>query len=130
MVFSYDTHRACLWTLLSHLFDEPNFGTDRQTVERVIESTIAVEKDLAAIGGFNEPVILSGEEFRHTAVIFPFMWFDLTTHFPNGIFNLTLRRAEGVLDRDREVLVLWRVAVSLGPDDVGKARMGCGHVLL
>ncbi len=75
-------------------------------------------------------MILSGEEFRHTTVIFPFMWFDLTTHFPNGVFNLTLRRAEGVLDRDREVLVLWRVVVTLGHDDAGKARMGCGHVLL
>ncbi len=50
MAFSYDTHRACLWTLLSHLFDEPNFGTDRQTVERAIENTIAVENDLAPSG--------------------------------------------------------------------------------
>jgi hypothetical protein len=36
MVFSYDAHCACLWTLLSHLLDEPNFGTDRQMVEGVI----------------------------------------------------------------------------------------------
>ena len=58
MVFSYDAHCTCLWTLLSHLLDEPNFGTDRQMVEGVIENTIAVEKNLAAIGGFNEPVYL------------------------------------------------------------------------
>jgi hypothetical protein len=124
MVFSDDAHRARLRTLLSHLLDEPDFGTDRQTVEGVIENTIAVEKDLAAIGGFNEPVILSGEEFRHTAMIFLFMWFDLTAHFPNGILNLTLRRAEGILDRNRDVLMLWGVAVSFGHDDVLVRRHG------
>ena len=112
MVFSYDTHCACLWTLLSHLLDEPNFGTDRQMVEGVIENTIAVEKNLAAIGGFNEPVIFSSEEFRHTAVIFLFMRLDLIAHFADGVLDLTLRRAEGVLDRDRDVLMFWRVAMS------------------
>src|ERR1019366_2240911 len=124
MVFSYDAHCTCLWTLLSHLLDEPNFGTDRQMVEGVIENTIAVEKNLAAIGGFNEPVILSGKEFRHTAVIFLFMRLDLTAHFPNGVLDLTLRRAEGVLDRDRDVLMFWRAAVSLGHDDVLMRRHG------
>ena len=48
------TGLAC-GTLLSHLLDEPNFGTDRQMVEGVIENTVAVKKDLAAIGGFKNP---------------------------------------------------------------------------
>ena len=54
MVFADDAHCTGLRTLLSHLLDEPDFGTDRQTVEGVIENTIPVEKDLAAIGGFDE----------------------------------------------------------------------------
>jgi hypothetical protein len=124
MVFADEAHCAGLRAFLSHLLDEPDFGTHRQTVEGVIENTVAVKENLAAISGFDEPVILSGKEFRHTAVIFLFMWFDLTAHFPNGILNLTLRRAECILDRDRNVLMLWRVAVSFGHDDVLMRRHG------
>jgi len=124
MVFADEPHCAGLRTFFSRLLDEPDFGTDCQAVEGVIENTVAVKENLAAIGGFDEPTILSGEEFRHMAVIFPFMRFNFTAHFANGVFNLTLRRPERILDRDRDVLVLWRVAVSLGHDDVLVRRHG------
>jgi hypothetical protein len=124
MVFADEAHRARLRPFFSHLLDEPDCGADCQTVEGIIENSVAVKKDLAAVGRFDEPTILSSEEFRHVTVIFPFMRLYLTAHFANGVLNLTLRCAECIFDRDREVLVLWRVAVSLGHDDVLMRRHG------
>ena len=97
MVLADDAHSARLRPFFSHLLDESDFGADSQMVEGVIENAVAVKKDLAAIGGFDEPMILACEKFRHVTVIFHFMRLYLTAHFANGVLNLTLRRAEGVL---------------------------------
>ena len=112
MVFADKANCAGLRAFVSHLLDEADFGTDCQTVEGVIENAVAMKIDLAAIGGFDESVILSGEEFRHMAMVLLFMRLDVAAHLAHGVFNLTLRSAEGVLDRDREVLVLRRVFVT------------------
>ena len=112
MVLADEAHSARLRPFFSHLLDESDFGADCQTVEGVIENAVAVKKDLAAIGGFDETTILSSEEFRHMAVIFPFMRLYLTAHFADSILDLALGRAECILDRDRDMLVLRRVVVS------------------
>ena len=36
------------------------------------------------------------------------MRLDLTAHLADGVLDLALSRAERILDRDRDVLVLWR----------------------
>ncbi|MFY9833253.1 MAG: hypothetical protein WAK66_11170 [Methylocystis sp.] len=128
MVLADEAHSARLRPFFSHLLDESDFGADCQTVEGIIENTVAVKKNLAAIGGFDESTILSSEEFRHMAVVFPFMRLYLTAHFADSILNLALGRAECILDRDRDMLVLRRVVVSLGHDDVFVRRHGDADV--
>ena len=62
------------------------------------------------------------------AMVFPFMRLYLTAHFADSILNLALGRAECILDRDRDMLVLRRVVVSLGHDDVLVRRHGDADV--
>ena len=54
MVFADDANRAGLCALIPHLLDEANFGIDVQSIEGVVENAVAVEIDLAAVGGFDE----------------------------------------------------------------------------
>ena len=91
-----------------------NFGTDRQTIESIVENTVAMEIDLAAVGGLDEAIIVTGHEFRHAAMVLRFMRLDLTAHLADGVLDLALSRGEGILDRDPDVLVLGHVAVRFG----------------
>ena len=49
---------------------------------------------------------------------------DLTPHLSDRVLDVALSRGECILDRHRDMLVLWRVAVSLGDNDVLVARHG------
>jgi len=46
------------------------------------------------------------------------MRLDLTAHLANGILNLALSRAKGMLDRNRDVLVLGCIAMRFGDENV------------
>jgi hypothetical protein len=43
---------------------------------------------------------------------------DLAAHFARGILDLALCRRECILDRDHDVLVFGRIAVSLADEDI------------
>jgi hypothetical protein len=118
MVFADQANRARLRAFLPYLFYETNLGADRQTIEGIVKNTVAMEIDLAAVGGLDETIIVTGHELRHAAMVFCFMRFDLTSHLADSVLDLALSRGECILDRDRDMLVLWRVAVSLGDNDV------------
>ena len=49
---------------------------------------------------------------------------DLTPHLADRVLDLALSRGECILDRHRDMLVLWRVAVSFGDNDVLVVRHG------
>lgn len=55
-------------------------------------------------------------------MILRFMRLDLTAHLANGILNLALSRAKGMLDRNRDVLVLGCIAMRFGDENVFMLR--------
>ena len=118
MVFADQANRARLRAFLSYLLDEANLGPGHQTIEGVVKDTVAMEIDLAAVGGLDEPVIVTGHEFRHEAMVLCFMRLDLAAHLADRVLNLALSRAKGILDRDGEVLVLGRITMRFGDENV------------
>ena len=71
-----------------------------------------------AVGGFDKSIPLAGNKFRHIAMVFRFMQLDLAAHFARGIRDLALCHSECILDRDHDVLVFGRIAVSLADEDI------------
>jgi hypothetical protein len=118
MVFADLANGARLRALLSHLFYEVDLGADRQTIEGIVENAVAMEIDLAAVGGLDEPIVVASHEFRHTAMVLRFMQLHLTAHLADRVLDLALSRAEGILDRDRDVLVLRDVIVGTADNNV------------
>src|ERR1019366_4879846 len=130
MVFADLANRASLRAFLPYLFYEADLGVDRQTIEGIVENAVAMEIDLAAVGGLDEAIIVTGHKFRHAAMVLRFMRLDLTPHLADGVLDLALSRGECILDRDRDVLVLRRVAVSLGDNDILGLRHGDADIYL
>jgi len=85
---------------------------------RIVEHTVAVEVHFTAVGGFDKSIPLAGNKFRHMAMVFRFMRLDLAAHFARVILDLALCRCECILDRDHDVLVFGRIAVSLADKDI------------
>ena len=96
MVFADLANRASLRAFLPYLFYEADLGVDRQTIEGIVENAVAMEIDLAAVGGLDEPIIVTGQELRHAAMVLRFMRLDLTAHLADGVLNLALSRAKGI----------------------------------
>ena len=117
MMFADFANRARLRAFLPEFLDEANFGTDCQTIERIVENAVAMEIDLAAVGGLDEAIIVTGHEFRHAAMVLRFMRLNLTAHLADGVLDLALSRGEGILDRDPDMLMLWHVAMSFGDNE-------------
>src|SRR5208282_5892650 len=115
MMFADFVNRARLRAFLPEFLDEADFGTDCQTIESIVENAVAVEIDLAAVGSLDEAIVVTGHEFRHAAMVLRFMRLDLAAHLADGVLDLALSRGECILDRDRDVLMLWRVV--MGPRD-------------
>jgi hypothetical protein len=78
MVFANLANGARLLALLPHLLDEANLGPDRQAIEGIVKNAVAMEIDLAAVGGLDKFIIVTGHELRHAAVVLHFMRLDLT----------------------------------------------------
>ena len=76
------------------------------------------EVHFTAVGGFDKSIPLAGNKFRHMAMVFRIMQLDLAAHFARGILDLALCHSECFLDRDHDVLVFGRIAVSLADEDI------------
>ena len=69
MMLADFANRARLRAFLPDLLDEANLGTDRQTIEGIVKNAVAMEIDLAAVGGLDETIIIAGHEFRHAPMV-------------------------------------------------------------
>src|SRR5215469_9079411 len=89
--------RAGLWTLLTFFFGDANLCTYFQPVESMVEHTVTVEINLAAVRCFDKAIAGLALDTADMAD-HGFMYFDGTALLPYIVFELTARRIEGLTD--------------------------------
>jgi hypothetical protein len=57
-----NSHRACLWAIISCFFDKADFGSDCQFLKPAIQHAIFVEVDFTAVGRFKVSVAFFGKK--------------------------------------------------------------------
>ena len=100
-------HRACLrsFDTFRVLRDKPHFGADGERVKAVSGDAVAVEVDLLARAGEDEPAILSWQQLRDPAMVRRFMLLDLAAALAGMVFQPAPQGIEGIADRDMGILM-------------------------
>lgn len=116
MVLPNNIHGACLWTLLTLFFREPNFPADFEVVEVRVQNAVAMEIDLPFLGCFDETEAILAI-YRHDLTVQRHgMRFHIAPNPALMIFELTRDRLEGITQRDAHVLMRG-VLLSITTDD-------------
>lgn len=107
MVLADDVNGARLGTLVAFIFGngDANFTADLEFVECNIDDAVAVEINLAAVGGLDEAVTLLGEKLGHPAMGRRHVCLGGTLPTVDMILESTLYGIESVADGDIDVLM-------------------------
>ena len=97
-------HGAGLRTLLAFLLHEADLRPYLQLVEVSAEHAIAMEINLAVVGGFDNAVVEFGFEASNAAERCSFVHLYRAAQFPNVVFQLPTRGIECFTDRLRQLL--------------------------
>src|SRR5690606_4186826 len=120
---SADDDGAGLGALGADLLDVADRAAGAEVVERPAQDAVLVEVDLAAVAGLEEAVAVAAVHPAHPAqrvtVAAPL---DLAPARAGVVHELAPRRAEGVAQGDRELLVS-RAALGVAADH----ELGAGH---
>jgi hypothetical protein len=105
MVLADWAHERRLRAFVSDGFGKPHFLPQLETVELIVGDAVAVEVDLAAIGGGNEAVISLWNERANGAMRLRLVNFDVSLPLAHEVLQLAARGVEGIRDRNLDVLV-------------------------
>jgi hypothetical protein len=100
MVFSHDMYGACLQTVLTEFFREPDFVADLERIEITVDDTVAVKINIGAVRSLDTTAVLPGRHFTDFPMRRHFMSLDLAPLFPGMVLQFPADRVKGIAQRD------------------------------